>query len=241
YAIGATDCHTENVIASGDQLVLVDMETLLQPRVTPVGDDEGHFDSVLQGGLLPQWECRHNTRGAIDVSGLGGRAAAATAQRRWRFINTDAMHIVWSEEPGSPSHKASQLSGQVPLLDGFEEEFVSGFEQMYRHLLQHRRVLLDRQGPLESFKGREARLLFRATQVYSDIADAALDPQCSRSGVAWSIELARLAFAFLAARHKPVAWPIIHVEREAMERLDVPYLASITSESNVLGVHPPLR
>src|SRR5262249_48201977 len=26
YAIGATDCHTENVIASGDQLVLVDME-----------------------------------------------------------------------------------------------------------------------------------------------------------------------------------------------------------------------
>jgi len=36
YAIGATDCHVDNLVASGEQPVLVDMETLVQPRTTPV-------------------------------------------------------------------------------------------------------------------------------------------------------------------------------------------------------------
>jgi type 2 lantibiotic biosynthesis protein LanM len=241
YAIGATDCHTENLVASGEQLVLVDMETLVQPRVTPVGDDEGHLDSVLQTGLLPQWECQHDTRHAIDVSGLGVGGAESTPQRRWRFVNTDAMHLTWSIEPGSPLGNASPLGGRFAPLDGFEDEFVNGFEQMYRFLVRYRRVLLTPDGPLSAFRGREARLLFRATQTYERIAEAAFRPKRLRSGVDWSIELDHLAFAFLGAVRKPIAWPILHAELHAMESLDVPYFASITSESTLLGLDSQLR
>src|SRR5262249_46412130 len=117
YAIGATDCHDENLVACGDQLVLVDMETLLQPRVTPVGDDEGHLDSVLQTGLLPQWECRNDTRHAIDVSGLGGDGGNEVPRRRWRFVNTDAMHRTWHSVAARASNPA------VPLGDRFARHF----------------------------------------------------------------------------------------------------------------------
>ncbi|MGH7485006.1 MAG: type 2 lanthipeptide synthetase LanM, partial [bacterium] len=240
YAIGATDCHNENLIASGEQLVLVDMETLVQPRVTSIGEDEGHLDSVLQTGLLPQWECQHDTRQAIDVSGLGVPGAGPIPpERLWRFINTDAMHISWSKE-GTAFDKASRLDEVAPL-EGFGDEFVNGFELMYRHLLRYRSVLLAPEGPIAAFRDREARLLFRATQTYARITDASLAPQALQSGVDWSIELERLAFAFLAAERKPIAWPILHAERQAMERLDVPYFASVTSESMLLGLHPPLR
>ena len=33
YVLGCTDCHHENLISTGDQLVLIDSETLLEPTV----------------------------------------------------------------------------------------------------------------------------------------------------------------------------------------------------------------
>jgi lantibiotic modifying enzyme len=35
-ALEGTDCHLENIVASGDQPVLVDAETLLHPRAAAV-------------------------------------------------------------------------------------------------------------------------------------------------------------------------------------------------------------
>jgi lantibiotic modifying enzyme len=60
YAVDATDLHHENLVAAGDQPVLVDVETLFHPTLDPavtVGQDPAELalrSSVTRTGLLPQ-------------------------------------------------------------------------------------------------------------------------------------------------------------------------------------------
>src|SRR5207247_4036470 len=62
YALEATDFHFENLIASGEHPVLVDLEALFHPRTggsdpgEPILELESHAleHSVLRVGLLPQ-------------------------------------------------------------------------------------------------------------------------------------------------------------------------------------------
>jgi len=65
YALEGSDCHSENLIAAGEHPVLIDHETLLQPRIRyfgPPGEESplslaSHFfysDSVFSTALLPR-------------------------------------------------------------------------------------------------------------------------------------------------------------------------------------------
>jgi lantibiotic modifying enzyme len=78
HALYAADLHLENVIARGDQPVLVDVETLFHPSLaagTGAPDPAARLlsDSVQRTGLLPIAVV--DEHGATDLSGLGGNAA----------------------------------------------------------------------------------------------------------------------------------------------------------------------
>ena len=103
YALEGSDCHKENLIAAGEHPVLIDHETLLQPRIRYFGTrgKEGplalaarffYQESVFRTGLLPRWEIRPSGE-SYDVSGLGGTRIQRTHRRQkiWENINTDAM------------------------------------------------------------------------------------------------------------------------------------------------------
>ena len=90
YVLEGTDCHYENIIASGEYPVLIDTETLMHHRARAVvPEDEnaqteafeqiGH--SVLRTGLLPRWELSADERTAYHVSGLGEAAEQELAVR----------------------------------------------------------------------------------------------------------------------------------------------------------------
>lgn len=81
YLLQGTDCHNENLIACGEHLVLVDMETLMHHEASEISDileatvsattaAQQLFVSVLRSGLLPRWEFTKGNRIAYDVSGL---------------------------------------------------------------------------------------------------------------------------------------------------------------------------
>src|SRR5580700_3703595 len=105
YALEGSDCHHENLIATADQPVLIDHETLLQARIRYFGRQgkEGplslagrsfYEDSVFRTGLLPRWEIRPSGE-SYDVSGLGGSEVQLTHRWRkiWENVNTDAMRL----------------------------------------------------------------------------------------------------------------------------------------------------
>ncbi len=232
YALEGSDCHNENLIAAAEHPVLIDHETLLQPRIRyfgPPGEEgpltlAGQFfynDSVFRTALLPRWEIRP-TGESYDVSGLGGTEIQLTHLRRktWENINTDAMRL--GSEPMSfrPAHNVVLLGGEKVQAAPYVENMAAGFEQMYRFLQARRAELLGPQGPLRSWSG--LRFVFRATQIYGSMLKRLYSPRCLRHGMDASIELELFTRPLLYAQDRPSSWPILADERRSLLQGDIP-------------------
>ena len=116
YVLEVTDCHYENIVASGEYPVLVDAETVMHHRAGALipADDNARseaFDqidhSVLRTGLLPRWELSADKRTAYHMSGLGEADEQELPVRAptWVRANTDQMAL----EPAAPAaHRARE-------------------------------------------------------------------------------------------------------------------------------------
>ncbi len=260
YVLGGTDCHYENLIASGEHLVLVDLETLMEHKGKPLGDlpettalefvNQQFWDSVLRTGFLPRWQFNHDNGIAYDISGLGSVDPQPLPWRvlQWKCINTDNMHRVYETVTKALDKNVPMLNG-VPLSpNDYLEELVEGFKQMYRFLSTQREALLanefnsNQNNPLVVLQSQQVRFIFRDTQVYGVILQKTLAPEFLRNGIDRSIQLDILARAFLITENKPNAWSILHSELRAMEQLDIPYFAAnANSIALTVGVEQPLE
>lgn len=139
HTLEGTDCHCENLIANGEQPVLVDIETLLHHRNKSMGSSEPDAtmlvekqlgESVLRTFILPQWGMFQNDQLTVDLSGLGGGDEQKVLAPRVQNINTDAMNVdyetVVHKEANVPTLKGIPLSPNDYL-----EDLVAGFEQTY--------------------------------------------------------------------------------------------------------------
>ena len=184
YAIEATDFHCENLIASGEHPVLVDLETLFQPHVAHIdttamqqANDELSY-SVLRIGLLPQRTWSNAESAGIDMSGLGAAAGQLSpyAVPRWEALGTDEIHLIHKRIPLSGGHNRPSLNGTDVNAQDYIGAIVSGFEGIYRLLLSSREALLADDGPLNLFATDETRFLLRQTQTYSVLLHDSFHP-----------------------------------------------------------------
>ncbi len=232
YALEGCDCHSENLIAAAGHPVLIDHETMLQPRIRyfgPPGEEgpltlAGKFlfeDSVFRTALLPRWEIRP-TGESYDVSGLGGTEVQVTHLRRktWENINTDAMRL--GSEPISlrPAHNVVLFGGEKVQAARYVDQIAAGFEQMYRFLQTRGTELLGPNGPLRNWSG--LRFMFRATATYGSMLKRLYSPRCLRDGMDASIELELFTRPLLYAEDRPFSWPILADERRSLLQGDIP-------------------
>jgi type 2 lantibiotic biosynthesis protein LanM len=249
YVLQGNDCHQENLIASGEHPVLVDLETLLHPHareVNPMEDVgaqslasvEFFENSVLRTGLLPRWEFGGDGGKAYDISGLGsfGEQEVPFRIQKWQNINTDNMALEYDTDVMSPEKNTPLLNGVVLFPSDYVNEIVDGFRQMYQFLSERREVLLGTDSPLTVFAHQKVRFLFRNTQVYGHILDKTLYPKFLQHGVDRSIELDALSRAFLLADTKPSIWSLLKAEVQAMEQMDIPYFFA-DSSSDALTIN----
>jgi type 2 lantibiotic biosynthesis protein LanM len=245
YVLQGNDCHEENLIANGEHPVLIDLETLLHPRVResePENESDAlpedpFVDSVLGCGLLPQWELVGEDGQVEDVSGLGGGGESPIAMRRliWEKVNQDTMRPTYQEETPKCQQNTLWLDDRKVCPGEYTEELVTGFEKMYRCLLENRAALLAPDGLLTLFAGRSNRFLFRPSDVYGQLLMRTIHPKLLQQGIDRSIELESLARVFLALSEKPAHWSIFTAEITALERMDVPFFTA-NSSSDALSV-----
>ncbi len=232
YALEGSDCHQENLIAAGEHPVLIDHETLLQPRIRyfgPLGEEgplslagrSFYEDSVFRTALLPRFEIRPSGE-SYDVSGLGGTEVQLTHRRRkiWENVNTDAMRL--GSEPISfrPTHNVVLLDGEKVQAAPYVDQMAAGFEQMYGFLQARRAELLGPNSPLRNWRG--LRFVFRDTAIYGSMLKRLFSPRCLRDGVDASIELELLTRPLLYAEDRPSSWPILADERTSLLQGDIP-------------------
>ncbi len=255
YVLAAADCHYENLIASGEHLVLVDMETLMHHEANLMGNSpeeaaaqtiaNQQFEySVLCTGLLPFWAFSEDDGIAYDFSGLGSIDPQQSPKRQpvWKSVNTDDMHLGYETTTMPVKANVPMLNGVALSPNNYLEELVTGFRQMYCFLIGQREVLLAAGSPLEAFQVKQVRFIFRPTSFYGLILQKTVAPEFLQNGVDRTIELDILSRAFLTTEKKPNAWPIHQAEVRAMEQWDIPYFGGLSdSDALTIGVEQPIE
>jgi type 2 lantibiotic biosynthesis protein LanM len=238
YVLEGSDCHHENIIASGEYPVLIDMETLLQHRVRMIEGSQQedasslanrvfYWDSVFRTALLPRWEFGPDGE-SYDISGLGGVEGQKTSftRKAWRHINTDGMRL-WREKIETRPHS------NVVYLDGRRidpatrlHDILSGFEQMYRFLHSRRETLFTPGGPFEPLKNLRLRFLFRHTKIYTAVLGGYLRPQFLKDAMDAFIRLDILCRPLLHSGERHPFWDIIAAEQFSLTQADIPIFHS---------------
>ncbi|CAK0767674.1 LanM family lanthionine synthetase [Gammaproteobacteria bacterium] len=232
-ALGATDIHQDNLIASGEHLFLVDAETIMHPQpqsLDPVAaffeSKDSHLDAVLQTAMLPFTHERSGLKSQHTLPLLDSRL-------RWKAINTDHMRC-------EPEKTADRCQNYLPhyrnegiTVDAYVLQLIDGFSKIWRFFMQERSTLLGANGPLEIFRGQRVRFVFRSTRIYGLLSYRSLSPRFLGFGLDRSIELELLYRALLNCNERPIAWPIVREEIQCLERLDIPRFSVETTDTTL--------
>nr|WP_083466048.1 type 2 lanthipeptide synthetase LanM family protein [Kibdelosporangium sp. MJ126-NF4]CEL12789.1 Lanthionine biosynthesis protein LanM [Kibdelosporangium sp. MJ126-NF4]CTQ98475.1 Lanthionine biosynthesis protein LanM [Kibdelosporangium sp. MJ126-NF4] len=186
HATSASDIHYQNLIACGDQPVLVDTETLLQPVLSgPEGQAadpaaQALATSVCRTALLPMIVVGEH--GAVDMSGLGGDRGTVSPGSKavWESPATDRMRL---------AHEPQQLTGAANRprvgdrdLDpcDYETALIRGFRLGYDAVMLHRAELT---GLVADSAGMDVRVLVRPTHGYLTLLAASCEPDLLRDAL----------------------------------------------------------
>lgn len=221
-----TDIHHENLIAAGDQPVIVDAETLFQPRLHPAfaatlgagarrdATGETLADALAETGLLPR-------PGEIDFSGLGASGPVATPFLHpvCHHANSDAMAVARIPYRAGPQGNAPTLAGAPAKAAQHIDAICAGFAGMVALVVDNRQSLCDL---VESWRGARSRLVVRSTNAYGLMLNASTHPQLLRDADARRTHFARLHGGTDA--RSPGAQALVDAEMSALHRMDVPHI-----------------
>lgn len=189
YAVDGTDVHFENLIACGDQPVLVDAETLLHsglPFATTNGADpaaEALQASVHRTGLLPHMVIGDN--GALDVSALGRTEGGVYPSDAlcWKGAGTDEMRVVRGPVPGPAGQNQPLSTGRPAGHADHRAALLEGFRVSYDAIARHRAELLHENGFLTRWAHSPARLIVRSTRFYTTLLEESAHPDLLRDAL----------------------------------------------------------
>ena len=182
YLLNATDFHAENLIANGDSLVFIDHETIIQPKINDrVKEFFGNSDlekynnsgqlgdSLFMSGLLPS---KDENSSSCVMCGLGyskktyGYYFKKTGINRfskdWKMINKEMKEEYIKKN-------IPTLNGKKVFVDEYLQEFLTGFEECYTHLLKQKSFLLSKDSPIQKFHNAPIRHIWRPTNSYGRI------------------------------------------------------------------------
>jgi len=236
YLLCSTDCHHENFIAHGDQLLLIDGEGLFQGTPWDRNTDRRHStarsglydrmgDSVLRLGLLPQWHFAGEKRIPKDVSALG--IAPPTNARSygagWLEPGTDGMIAGRIERAAVVPTSLPVGVGSPNRLSEFAGDFCAGFASQLAAIAAEKPQWLGDSGPLAPFRGYKSRFVRRATWIYLWAIRQQSEPEALRSESGQHQVLAKLSRDHLPFVARPADPRVIAAEASQLDDLDVPF------------------
>lgn len=233
YLLLGTDCHHENLIASGEYPVLVDQETLFSHAIfRHVSSSDASSQaqqlihrSVLASLLFPEWLLAQGQEARpFDLSGIGALEAqqVPATDLAWREINTDRMKMTDEALIIQPDKNVPWLGGKIAAPEQYTEAILAGFQATYRYFMAQKALMTSPDSPLMRFKGQQGRFLVRHSNDYSTLLMSARHPVFLKDGLAYGIHLEHLARFYPMSQYDATHRRILQAERQAIMRGDIP-------------------
>jgi type 2 lantibiotic biosynthesis protein LanM len=234
YVLNATDFHYENLIAAGEDPVLIDLEALFHPRdVKFTGPRDpgtkGLWESVVSSGLLPFRLYSNQGSAGLDVSGLTNPVGQLSPSHSPVLENpgTDEIHVVRRRLEMTAGQNCPKLDGDELRALDYAQSIDSGFSSTYRLLLQNRAALADF---LERFAEDEVRFIARGTQTYGTLLFESFHPDLLRDAAERLALFERLREA---TAHEPWLEDLVASEIKDLLAGDIPVFRSRPSSRHI--------
>ncbi|MGC5053945.1 type 2 lanthipeptide synthetase LanM family protein [Micromonospora sp. DT48] len=185
HALNTTDLHYENLIASGDQPVMIDVETLFRPVWQEPNDTvdpaaELLAASVQRTALLPMMVV--GEQGIMDLSGSGGDQGRQSPASLidWADPGTDRMRLVRRAGTFDGASNRPRLGDRVINPEDHAESIMAGFRLGYDAIETHRE---DFARLVEESAAMTVRLVARPTWAYRMLLDESTHPNLLRDAL----------------------------------------------------------
>ena len=237
YALAATDCHYENLIAAGGHPVVVDLEALFHPQIQRGGEPRPAVDllsqlalhSVLRVGLLPFQVGAEDGFEGVDISGVSAVGGQPTPQKviQWQGTGTDEMRVVRERGVMEGGQNRPTLDGEPAQVGEYREEMTRGFAAVYRRLAARREAFL---GELARFADDPVRVVLRPTQIYGLLLGESFHPDYLRHPADRARLFDRLG---LEVEHQPNLARVIAAEHRDLTEGDIPFFSTFPSSRDL--------
>ncbi len=230
YALDGTDFHHENLLASGEHPMLIDLETLFQPwlNTKDLHDVESTPGAplranVLRANLLPERWYGDKDNAGVDLSGLtaidGQLTPAPMLATTDEGLDTMRMERRRMRIPAG-DNRARVENGPELAAHELAAPIEAGFRRMYALLADHREELI---AELQAFADCEMRILFRTTMSYGTVQLESLHPHALGN----ALERDRLFDTlWTSILRRPYLRVLAAAEAEDLHRGDIPMFLS---------------
>ncbi|MGB9721840.1 MAG: type 2 lanthipeptide synthetase LanM family protein [bacterium] len=239
YALDGTDFHFENLIASKEYPVFVDLESLFQPHIGEKTSGKSEFiaanfvlHTVMRTGLLPQRVFIKADYKGLDLSGISPVEGQISPDRMFviqRMGTDEARLVAVAQTTRKGYNQPSIQNSEVKVVD-YINEIIKGFTTIYQFLLKCRKRLLSKDGPLSKFIGDEIRVLIRPTRSYALLLYNSYHPDFLRNALDRERFFDKL---WVAIEDHPYLKKLIQSEKEDLENNNIPIFTTFTDSCNL--------
>lgn len=243
HSLSGADMHYENIIASGDHPIPIDLEMILQGSF----DDAKRPDTegVAFETALKKIENSVSTVGLVRAYATFAeslqyvrqkRANSFEASRVWAHVNTDDMRPEQSRVPLERAH-LPHVGGRYCDIVPFIADFTLGFELFSQFLQRYSR---DYEADFESFARVKIRRVMFPTRFYYGLLERLSDYRTMHDGIIWSVQADFLVRLVDWDLDEDPLWPLQFSQRRALWELNVPYFFTFSDGSVLFDEHGPL-
>lgn len=241
YCFNAVDFHFENIIAHGEEPVLIDLETLFNPEIkdqmlknknsgVQVATDF-ISKSVDNIGLLPIKMIikKDNVIKSIDVGALseGKEQNNILKSLVLENLNTDNLRITYKYLSVASKKNVPKLLGQSLTPKTYMSNLIKGFKTFYQFAQTNKKEVLNY--ILTNFTGCQIRVVLKSTITYTNLLHIATHPDFMREPVHRLILLSKIG------ANEYYNLPIKQFELSELCKSQVPYFYTYFESHDIQG------
>lgn len=243
YSIGTTDIHFENIICSGEDPYIIDLETLIENRSllnSPKTLEEKFSivfnSSVISTGILPMK--LKNSIFDFDISALCSEEEQKS--KLWKvniLSNMNSDNIKFLEQEGIVSSSSNNnkvlLNNKTICALDYQNFIAKGFSDTYKLILDNRDAIINLIEKYISLNKIEVRQVLRATSVYVKFLEASLHPKYLKDKKDRNRVLSIIRSKDKSQKH---SYQMQYEEEiKALENLDIPYFSCRLDSKDLLA------
>lgn len=238
YAIGTTDIHFENLICTGANPFIIDLETLIENKSfagPPSGDSLVYEfnrtinESVLGTAVLPL-HLKHSLFD-FDISAMStSEAQTSSIWKVYVILNDYTDKIKLEKRPGIISSASNSVYLNESIVEPYLyiEDLIEGFEHSYHIFLNNKQkytaFLLD-----HCRHNIKIRQVLRPTSIYARFLEASTHPNYLRA-IQDRINL----LSKIHQNHKEVNFDQLQEEISSLVNHDIPYFTTTMTSTDIV-------